>query len=88
MLARRTWPCSSLTTFGTSTLVAPRRDGLVVGVVDVRDRERDRADAVAMAGMVAGDVGVGGERAGQDQADAALLEHVRGALARPVSRPA
>jgi hypothetical protein len=54
---------------------------LAVGVVDVRHRQRDHLHAVAVAGVVAPDLVVGRERAGQHDPDPALLEHVARAVA-------
>ena len=54
---------------------------LEVGVVDVRDAERDHLHAVAVLGDVRADLVAGNERAGQDDPDAALLEDVRRAVA-------
>ena len=56
-------------------------DGLAVGVLDVGDRQRDDLHAVAVAGLVAADLVAGRQRAGEHEADAALLEHVRRAVA-------
>jgi hypothetical protein len=50
-------------------------------VVDVGDGERDDLHAVAVGRVVAADLMVGRQRAGEDEPDAALLEHVRGAVA-------
>ena len=55
--------------------------GVVVGDVDVVDQEADVADAVAVAAHVLGDGRVGAERAGDEEADVALLEQVRLAVA-------
>ena len=56
--------------------------GLAVGDVDVGDRQRDDLHAVAVAAVVLGDRVVRPQPAGDDDPHAALLEHVRGAVAR------
>ena len=50
----------------------PAGDSLAVGVLNVGHTQRDHLDAVAVAGVVTGHVGVGAQRAGQDQAHVAL----------------
>ena len=55
--------------------------GLEPGLAGVVDPEGDGADAVAVLVDVAGDVGVGAEGCGEDEADFALLEDVAGAVA-------
>ena len=56
--------------------------GLAVGVVDARHAQGDDLDAVAVLVLVGGDRRAGVQRAGEDQADAALLEHVGDLVAR------
>jgi hypothetical protein len=51
-------------------------------VVDVGDREGDDLHAVAVLALVDGDRRVRVQRAGEHEADAALLEDVRDAVAR------
>ena len=51
----------------------PVGDGVLVGGRRIRDAERDRPDAVAVALVMFGDLVVAGQRAGQHQPDAALL---------------
>ncbi len=55
--------------------------GLGPGLAGVVDPEGDGADAVAVGVDVVGDLGVGAERGGQDEADLSLLEDVGGAVA-------
>ena len=70
-------------------LVAPRlhdaaraaRDRLAVRLRRVGHGERDVADAVAVARVVLRDLVLLAQRARDDEADVALLEHVRGAVA-------
>ena len=80
MLAVTTWPCSSEWVLGSSMAAAPR---LVVSrqAAGVVDPEGDGADAVSVLVDVAGDLGVGAERGGEDEADFALLKDVAGAVA-------
>ena len=54
---------------------------LAIGVVDVRDAERDHLHAVAVARDVLADLVSRHERAGQHDPDPSLLEHVRGTIA-------
>ena len=55
--------------------------GLVPGLAGIVDPEGDGADAVAVLFDVAGDLVVGAEGGGEDEADLALLENVAGAVA-------
>ena len=55
--------------------------GLEPGLAGVVDPEGYGADAVAVVVDVAGDLGVGAEGGGEDEADLALLEDVAGAVA-------
>src|SRR5712691_6413729 len=55
--------------------------GLPVRLGRVRDGERDVLDAVAVAAGVVRDLVLLSQRAGDDETDVALLEHVRGAVA-------
>jgi len=55
--------------------------GLEPGLAGIIDPEGDGTDAVAVGVDVAGDVGVGPECGGEDEADLALLEDVGGAIA-------
>jgi hypothetical protein len=55
--------------------------GFEPGLAGVVDPESDGADAVAVLVDVAGDVGVGAQGGGEDEADFALLEDVAGAVA-------
>src|SRR5207244_13445389 len=58
-------------------------DGLPVRLGGVRDGERDVLDAVAVPADVPRDLVVLAERARDDEADVALLQHVRGPVADP-----
>src|SRR5262249_12923701 len=58
-------------------------DGLPVRRRGVRHRERDVLDAVAVAAAMPRDIVVLAQRRGDDDADAPLLEDVRGAVADP-----
>ena len=55
--------------------------GLAVRVRRIRDGERHVADAVALRLSPPADLAVSAEAAREDEADVALLEHVRGAVA-------
>ena len=55
--------------------------GLAVGVLDVRHRQGDHLHAVAVGGLVGADLVARRQRAREHEPDAALLEHVRGAVA-------
>ena len=58
-------------------------DGGVVGVGGVGHGQGDHSRAVAVGGVVLGDLVAGRQRAGEDEADAALLQDVRRAVAQP-----
>lgn len=51
--------------------------------IDVGHRQRHDLDAVAVHALMRRDLAVGAERPRQHEANAALLEHVRGAVAQP-----
>ena len=61
--------------------VAAARDRAVMRLTSVIDAVRDDAHAVTVAAHVLGHVGVTVERAGDDEADVALRQHVRLAVA-------
>jgi hypothetical protein len=56
-------------------------DGVLICRGSVRDAQGDHPYPIAVALVVLADLVVTAERAGQDQTDAALLEHVRDAIA-------
>ena len=56
-------------------------DGVLVGGRGVGHAQRDLVDAVAVEGVVGRDLVAALERAGEHEPDAALLEHVRDAVA-------
>ena len=64
------------------------RDRVPVGGRGVGDAEGDLVHAVAVAAVVVADLVVARERAGDHQADASLLEHVRDAVAAAGLEPA
>ena len=81
MLEVVTRPSSSENSVGSWTLRAPR---LVVSSQAWRASSTQRAMARTPSPCwcdVAGDVGVGAKRGGEDEADLALLQHVGGAVA-------
>ncbi len=57
------------------------RDGVLVGGRGVRNAQRDLVHAVAVAGVVIGDLVAAVVGAGEHEPDAALLEHVRAPVA-------
>ena len=67
--------------FGLLDAAGAAAGGFEPGLAGVVDPEGDGVDAVAVLVDVAGDVGVGAEGGGEDEADFALLEDVAGAVA-------
>jgi hypothetical protein len=65
----------------------PVLDRVVVGGLGVGHAQRDLVHAVAVVGVVARDLVVTAECAGQDQPDAALLQNVRDAVAAACLEP-
>ena len=81
-------PCSSVSSCGSATPVRAARGRLAVGVLDVGHRQRDHLDAVAVAGVVARRSRCPERSApGEHEADPALLEHVRDAVAHAGLQP-
>ena len=77
MAAIRTVPCSSVTSSGSRTTVAPALRGLGDAAVDVGHLEGDVDDAVAVPAVVVGQRAVGVDGAVDDEADRAGAQHER-----------